>query len=362
QMGEAWWSLANLKTFRFEAGDLAAIRAQLARGDLADEDRFHLEFALGKALEDAGDYGASFAAYAQGNALRRKSLDYDAEETHRAMLRSRALFTPDFLAARAGQGCEAPDPIFILGLPRAGSTLIEQILASHSMIEGTMELPDIPAIAKRLGARKAKDQESAYPEVLAELSAEELRALGEEYLERTRGQRKLGRPLFIDKMPNNFAHVGLIRLILPNAKIIDARRHPLGCCFSGFKQHFARGQGFTYDLTDLGRYYADYVALMAHFDAVAPGRVHRVIYERMVADPESETRALLDYCGLPFEDACLRFYENDRAVRTASSEQVRRPIFTDGLDQWRNFEPWLDPLKAALGSVLEAYPDAPATP
>jgi hypothetical protein len=230
------------------------------------------------------------------------------------------------------------------------------------MIEGTMELPDIPAIAKRLGARKAKDQESAYPEVLAELSAEELRALGEEYLERTRGQRKLGRPLFIDKMPNNFAHVGLIRLILPNAKIIDARRHPLGCCFSGFKQHFARGQGFTYDLTDLGRYYADYVALMAHFDAVAPGRVHRVIYERMVADPESETRALLDYCGLPFEDACLRFYENDRAVRTASSEQVRRPIFTDGLDQWRNFEPWLDPLKAALGSVLEAYPDAPATP
>ncbi len=362
QMGEAWWSLANLKTFRFEAGDLAAIRAQLARGDLADEDRFHLEFALGKALEDAGDYGASFAAYAEGNALRRKSLDYDADETHRAMLRSRALFTPDFLAARAGQGCDAPDPIFILGLPRAGSTLIEQILASHSMIEGTMELPDIPAIAKRLGARKAKDQESAYPEVLAELSAEELRALGEEYLERTRGQRKLGRPLFIDKMPNNFAHVGLISLILPNAKIIDARRHPLGCCFSGFKQHFARGQGFTYDLTDLGRYYADYVALMAHFDAVAPRRVHRVIYERMVADPESETRALLDYCGLPFEDACLRFYENDRAVRTASSEQVRRPIFTDGLDQWRNFEPWLDPLKAALGSVLEAYPDAPAIP
>lgn len=360
QMGEAWWSLANLKTFRLEAADLAAIRGELARGDLSDEDRFHLEFALGKALEDAGDYEASFAAYAQGNALRRKSLDYDAEETHRAMLRSRALFTPEFLAARAGQGCEAPDPIFILGLPRAGSTLIEQILASHSMIEGTMELPDIPAIAKRLGARKAKNQESAYPEVLAELSAEDLRALGEEYLERTRGQRKLGRPLFIDKMPNNFAHVGLIRLILPNAKIIDARRHPLGCCFSGFKQHFARGQGFTYDLIDLGRYYADYVALMAHFDAVAPGRVHRVIYEQMVADPESETRALLDYCGLPFEDACLRFYENDRAVRTASSEQVRRPIFTEGLDQWRNFEPWLDPLKAALGSVLEAYPDAPA--
>jgi hypothetical protein len=222
-----------------------------------------------------------------------------------------------------------------------------------------MELPDLPAIAKRLGGRARRDEPSAYPDMLAELTADQARALGEEYLARAAPQRKLGRPLFIDKMPNNFAHVGLIQLILPNAKIIDARRHPLGCCFSGFKQHFARGQGFTYDLTDLGRYYSDYVALMDHFDRVLPGRVHRVIYEAMVGDPEGEVRRLLDYLGLPFEEATLRFYENDRAVRTASSEQVRRPIFTEGLDQWRNYDAWLGPLKAALGPVLDAYPQVP---
>jgi hypothetical protein len=222
-----------------------------------------------------------------------------------------------------------------------------------------MELPDLPAIARRLGGRYLKSEASAYPEAVANLDAAELAALGEEYLARTRPQRKLGRPFFIDKMPNNFAHVGLIHLILPNAKIIDARRHPLACGFSGFKQHFARGQGFTYDLTDIGRYYADYVELMAHFDAVLPARVHRVIYEQMVADPEAQVRLLLDYCGLDFEPACLKFYENDRAVRTASSEQVRQPIFTEGLDQWRRFEPWLDPLKSALGPVLEVYPSVP---
>ncbi len=222
-----------------------------------------------------------------------------------------------------------------------------------------MELPDIAAIARRLGEKRKKSDASAYPEMLEGLDAAELKALGEEYLERTRVQRKLGRPLFIDKMPNNFAHAGLIHLILPNARIVDARRHPLGCCFSGFKQHFARGQGFTYDLTELGRYYADYVDLMAHFDAVLPGRVHRVIYEDMVADPEHEVRRLLDYCGLPFEDGCLRFHENRRAVRTASSEQVRRPIFTDAVEHWRHYEPWLTPLKDALGPVLDVYPAAP---
>jgi tetratricopeptide (TPR) repeat protein len=359
-LGEAWWSLANLKTVKFSDADVAAMRAEAQRPDISDEDRFHLQFALGKALEDAGDYEASFEQYRLANALRKQSLDYDADETSSHLARSRALFTRGFFAERRGQGAQAPDPIFILGLPRAGSTLVEQILASHSAIEGTMELPDMPAIAKRLGARARRDEPSAYPDILAELDADALRALGEEYLARSAPQRKLGRPLFIDKMPNNFAHVGLIHLILPHAKIIDARRHPLGCCFSGFKQHFARGQGFTYDLTDLGRYYSDYVALMDHFDAVLPGRVHRVIYESMVADPETEVRRLLDYCGLPFEEGCLRFYENDRAVRTASSEQVRRPIFTDGLEQWRNFEPWLGPLKAALGPVLAAYPAAPA--
>jgi tetratricopeptide (TPR) repeat protein len=359
-LGEAWWSLANLKTFRFTDGDIASLQAALARADISEEDRFHLDFALGKALEDAGREEESFSAYSRGNALRRASLDYDPDETRRHVLRSRTLFTPEFWTAREGWGCPSPDPIFILGLPRAGSTLVEQILASHPRVEGTMELPDMPALAKRLGARSRRDQDSAYPDVLADLDADACRALGEEYLARTAPQRKTSRPFFIDKMPNNFAHVGLIRLILPKAKIIDARRHPLACCFSGFKQHFARGQAFTYDLSDLGRYYADYVDLMSHFDAVLPGHVHRVIYERMVADPEFEVRALLAFCGLDFDPACLRFYENDRAVRTASSEQVRRPIFTEGLDQWRGFEPWLGPLKAALGPVLVAYPEAPA--
>jgi cytochrome c-type biogenesis protein CcmH/NrfG len=359
-LGEAWWSLANLKTVAFSDEDRAAMEAQARRSDLTDEDRFHLHFALGKALEDAGDYAASFEHYAAGNALRRLGITYDADDTSSHVARSRALFTPAFFAERAGAGSQAPDPIFIVGLPRAGSTLIEQILSSHSQVEGTQELPDIIALARRLGGRSKSAAESAYPDALADLSRHDLKALGEEYLERARVHRKLGRPYFIDKMPNNFAHLGLIQLILPNARVIDARRHPLGGCFSGFKQHFARGQTFTYDLTDLGRYYADYVELMAHFDAVLPGRVHRVIYEQMVADPEAQVRRLLDHCGLPFEDACLKFYENDRAVRTASSEQVRRPIFTDAIDHWRNYEPWLEPLKASLGPLIDAYPDIPA--
>ena len=361
RLGEAYWSLANLKTFRFDEADLGAMHSQLERSDLTEEDRFHLHFALGKALEDAGDYEASFEHYRQGAALRRAGVAYDADETHAHVERSRALFTPEFFADRAGAGSKAPDPIFVVGLPRAGSTLIEQILASHSAVEGTMELPDIISIARRLGGRRRRSDVSAYPEVLADLPPEELTAIGEEFLERTRIQRKLGRPLFIDKMPNNFAHVGLIHLILPRAKIIDARRHPLGCCFSAFKQHFARGQAFTYDLEELGRYYADYVALMAHIDAVLPGRVHRVIYEQMVEDPEREVRRLLDYCGVPFEEGCLRFYENERAVRTPSAEQVRQPIFADAVEHWKHYEPWLGPLKAALGPVLDAYPAAPQT-
>jgi len=358
QFGEAWWSLANLKTVKFTPEDVAAMRAQLARQDISDEDRFHLHYALGKALEDAGDAAASFAQYAAGAALRRAGIDYEAEHTTAHARRSMAVFTPEFFATRQGWGCPAPDPIFIVGLPRAGSTLIEQILASHSAVEGTMELPDIIAIARRLGGRHRRESDSSYPENLTATTAEEARVLGKEYLERTRVQRKTDRPFFIDKMPNNFAHIGLIRLILPNARIIDARRHPLGCCFSAFKQHFARGQGFSYDLADLGRYYADYVALMAHFDAVQPGAVHRTLYERLVADPEAQVRALLDYCGLAFEPGVMKFHENDRAVRTASSEQVRQPIFTDGLDQWRAYEPWLNPLKAALGPVLQAWDKA----
>jgi hypothetical protein len=237
--------------------------------------------------------------------------------------------------------------------------LIEQILATHSQVEGTQELPDVTMIARIIGRRTTRADGSAYPRALEKFSADELRTFGEQYLAQTRIQRKTGRPFFIDKMPNNFAHVGLIHLMLPNAKIVDARRHPLGCCFSCFKQHFARGQSFTYDLGELGRYYRNYVELLAHFDAVLPGRVHRVFYENMVEDTEGEVRRLLEYCGLPFEEGVLQFHENQRAVRTASSEQVRRPIFREGMDQWRHYEPWLDPLKQSLGRVLEAYPAVP---
>jgi predicted Zn-dependent protease len=357
-LGEAWWSLANLKTFRFSMDELRQMQAQLARSDLESEDRYHFHFALGKSLEDQQDYAASFEHYRQGNGLRRAQLHYDASQGREHLGRARALFTREFFAARAGQGAPDPDPIFIVGLPRAGSTLIEQILASHSQVEGTMELPDIPAMAHGVGER-GRSSELRYPEALRTLGAGELRALGEEYLARTRIQRKSGAPFFIDKLPNNFLHLGLIHLILPNARIIDARRHPLGCCFSGFKQHFARGQNFTYDLTELGGYYRDYVELMAHFDEVLPGRVHRVLYERMIEDTEGEVRRLLDYCRLPFEPHCLRFYENERAVRTASSEQVRTPIYREGMQQWRHYESWLEPLKAALGPVLEAYPGTP---
>jgi tetratricopeptide (TPR) repeat protein len=359
-LGEAWWSLANLKTVRFDQDDIAHMEAALGLADLSDVDRLQLHFALGKALEDARRDAEAFAHYARGNAIQRARVDYDADETTAQMRRTKALLGRGFFAARAGQGAQRPDPIFVVGLPRSGSTLVEQILASHSQVEGTQELPHIPALAARLAGPARRESEGAYPDILAALSPQELRALGEEYLELCQVHRRLDRPYFIDKLPNNFSHVGFIHLILPRARIVDARRHPLGSGFSCFKQHFAAGQTFTYDQTDLGRYYRDYAELMAHFDAVLPGRVHRVIYERMVADPEAQVRALLDHCGLPFEAACLAFHENDRAVRTASSEQVRQPIFTDAAEHWRRFEPWLGPMKAALGPVLDAYPDAPA--
>jgi tetratricopeptide (TPR) repeat protein len=357
--GEAYWSLANLKTFRFSESDLAAMHALVARPDLGDEHRVHMHFALGKAHEDAGQHAQAFEHYSAANALHRASHPYDPDLNTRRVRRLEQTFTREFFAARAGSGCDAADPIFIVGMPRAGSTLLEQILSSHSLVEGTMELPEIITLAKELRGEAGTQEISAYGEVLATKSGTELRELGEKFLERTRIHRKTARPLFIDKMPNNFLHVGMIQLILPRAKIIDARRHPLGCCFSNFKQHYARGQNFSYSLTDMGRFYRDYVELMAHFDAVLPGRVHRVFYERMVDDTGAEVRRLLDYCGLPFEDACLRFFENDRPVRTASAEQVRRPIYREGVEQWRHYEAWLDPLKEALGPVLSAYPAVP---
>jgi len=358
-LGEAYWSLANLKTFHFTPDDIAAMRVQLARKDIDDEDRFHLDFALGKALEDAGDYEGAFKHYTVANALRRKSQPYHKDQTESFSRRLKTVYTRACFEERKNIGSPAADPIFIVGLPRSGSTLVEQILSSHSQVEGTMELHDIGQMTRELGKWVQKKDDDSYPEVVAELSAERFRELGEEYLQRTRIHRKLGRPFFIDKMPNNFLHAGFIHLILPNAKIIDTRRHPMGCCFSCFKQHFARGQAFSYGLEDTGHYYAEYVALMAHYDSVMPGRVHRVIYEDMVADPETQVRRLLDYCGLPFEESCLRFYENERAVRTASSEQVRQPIYKDATDHWQNFEPWLGPLKDALGPVLPAYPAPP---
>jgi predicted Zn-dependent protease len=360
RLGEAWWSLANLKTFRFSPADVQALRTALAREDLSEEERLHFEFSLGKALEDASSYKESFAHYAAGNALRRKSHPYYAEANSEFVRRAQALFTREFFAARAGSGVAARDPIFIVGLPRAGSTLLEQILASHSLVEGTMELADIPQIARQLADRGGADEHAGFFEAVAALTGAELTELGERYLQSTRIFRKRGTPFFIDKMPNNWLYVGLIHLILPNATIIDARRHPLGCCFSCFKQHFARGQSFTYALEDLGRYYRDYLALMAHFDAVLPGRAQRVLYERMVEDTDAQVRSLLSQCGLDFEEACLKFYENERAVRTASSEQVRQPIFREALEQWRHYEPWLEPLKAALGAALTAYPRVPA--
>lgn len=348
--GEAWWSLANLKVFAFTDAECATMRAQLARADLADADRLHLEFALGKALEDRSDFAAAFAHYDEGNSVRRRSLNYDATSTTTMVDRACAAFTPAFFAHCAGAGDPSPDPIFVVGMPRAGSTLVEQILSSHSAVEGTTELPDIPALSGRI---------ENYPEGLADVEPERLARLGQAYLERARQQRKTGRPHFVDKLPNNWLHIGLIRAILPNAKFIDARRHPLGCCFSNYKQHFARGQAFAYSLDDLGRYYSDYVRLMAHWDRVLPGAVHRVFHERMVDDTEAEIRALLAFCGLPFEAGCLRFFETERAIRTPSSEQVRRPIFREGAGAWRDFEPHLGPLKAALGDVLTAYPVVP---
>ena len=351
-LGDAWWSLANLKTVKLDDDDIAAMRAALPQAT-RDEDRYHLHFALGKALEDARDYAASFEHYARGNAMRRAELPYDPDQATAHLAATRRLMTQAAFASRSGSGDPAPDPIFVVGLPRSGSTLIEQILASHSQIEGTMELPDIGSIAADLSGRHETGRPTAasYLDRLLELSPGELAELGRRYLDGTRIQRKTARPRFVDKMPNNFAHTGLIHLILPNATIIDARRGAMATGFSAFKQHFSRGQGFTYDLAELGRYYAEYVAMMAHYDSVLPGRVHRVDHERLVADPETEIRALLAHCGVAFEESCLNFHATERSVRTASSEQVRRPLSTEGIDQWRNYAPWLAPLADELGPL-----------
>jgi tetratricopeptide (TPR) repeat protein len=353
--GDAYWSLANLKTFEFTDQEVEAMSAAVASERCHPREYAALCFALGKAFEDRGQYADAFARYAQGNARRRAELRYSADDNTVGMQELVQCCTRELFERNTGCGCPDPAPIFIVGLPRSGSTLVEQILASHSQFDGTAELPDIIEIARGLSGKKRPQDPSRYPAILHQLEPDQLRQLGEEYIARTRIQRR-GAPFFIDKMPNNFSHIGLIQLILPNAKIIDARRHPMACCFSAFKQLFATGQNFSYDLTQLGRYYADYVLLMAHWDRVLPGKVLRLFYEETVRDIDAAVRRLLEYCRLPFEDSCLRFYETERAVRTASSEQVRRPIYRDAIEHWQQFEPFLDPLKQALGAALTDYP------
>ncbi len=348
--GDAWHALANLKTYSFSEAEIAEMKARVAMPEIGLNDRVHFCFALGKALEDRGEIAESFAFYEQGNGLKCAQSRYTTEGMEAEFAAQKEICTAELFAEKAGAGDPSPDPIFILGLPRAGSTLIEQILASHSQVDGTLELPNILALSQRLRGRN-REGGGVYPACLKDMSGEDFAALGRDYIETTRIHRA-GAPFFTDKMPNNFRHIGLIHLILPNAKIVDARREPMACCWSGFKQLFAEGQEFTYGLDEIGRYYRAYVDLMEHWDTALPGKVLRIQHEDLVADLETEVRRLLDFCGLPFEQSCLDFHETERAVRTASSEQVRQPINSRGLDSWKKFEPHLGPLKSALGPDL----------
>lgn len=347
--GDAYWSLANLKTYRFTPGEVVQMQDHDTEAT-GLEDRVHLRFALGKHFEDCAEYAASFAYYKGANALRKKQLNYSADK-HRARIeRHMEFFSAERVPHLPSSELEAADPIFIVGLPRSGSTLLEQILASHSQVDGTLELHNITSMAQQIDGRRRVDDEPRYPKRLAEMSADDLRALGQRYLDETRIHRQ-GAPYFIDKLPNNFIHIGFIRMILPQAKIIDARRHPMSCGFSNFKQLYASGQEFSYDLIDFARYYRDYVELMAHFDTIFPGAILRVQYEDVVADLDSQVRRILEYCGLNFEGACLNFHRTRRSVRTPSAEQVRQPIYTSGTEQWRHFEAELAPLREALGEL-----------
>jgi tetratricopeptide (TPR) repeat protein len=350
RFGDAYWSLANLKTYRFTDAEIARMRADEAAARIGLEDRYHLCFALGKALEDRAEYAESFEYYARGNALKKSECRYRPEPLERNARLQAEVCTRDFFSARQGVGCDSPAPIFIVGLPRSGSTLLEQILASHSKVEGTMELADILRMVQDLQGRETKDSIPRYPGILAELKPDDFKRLGEKYLADTRVYRT-GKPFFIDKMPNNFRHIGLIHLILPNAKIIDARRDPVACCFGNYKQLFASGQQFTYGVEDITRYYRMYVDLMAHWDQALPGKALRIHHENVVEDLEANVRRILEFCNLDFEPACVDFHKTERRVHTASSEQVRQPINREGIDRWRNFEPWLGPLKNALGSL-----------
>ena len=351
--GDAWYALANLKTFRFSEENIAQMQVLQRTPDLSFMSRIHIAFALGKACEDQGDFPRAFENYELGNQLKRRQTRYTTEQMLAEFVAQKNYVTADVISKQSGKGCDALDPIFIVGLPRAGSTLIEQILASHSQVDGTLELPNILSLAHRLRGRNLVSDRDRYPRVLAELSAEDLTSFGQDYIESTQVHRQSA-PFFTDKMPNNFRHLGLIHLILPNAKIIDARRAPLDCCWSGFKQLFAEGQEFTYGLAEIGSYYRAYVDLMVHWERVLPpGRILKVQHEDVLGDIEGQVQRILEYCELPFEEACVNFHETQRAVRTASSEQVRQPLNRSGQNQWQAFEPYLTPLKEALGDLLE---------
>ncbi|HEY8948241.1 MAG TPA: sulfotransferase [Rhizomicrobium sp.] len=352
--GDAYWSLANLKTYRFSDAEIARMREEEASADIAPMDRYHLCFALGKALEDRGAFSDSWGYYERGNALKRAESRYRPEVIETNTFQQIKICTRAFFDARAGWGAPARDPIFIVGLPRSGSTLLEQILASHSEVEGTQELPDVQRMVLEMQGREPDPDNPRYPAVMADMTAEDFRRLGEKYLADTKVYRS-GRPVFIDKMPNNFRHIGLMNLMLPNATIIDARREPMSCCFGNLKQLFANGQEFTYSIGDIARYYRTYLELMEHWDAVLPGRVLRVRHEDVVDDLEGSVRRILSHCGLRFEQACVEFHKTERSVRTPSSEQVRQPIFRDSIGQWRNYEHWLGGLKSALGDALVRY-------
>jgi tetratricopeptide (TPR) repeat protein len=355
--GEAWWSLANVKTASFGEADVAVIEAALKEPGLSPDSQSQLHFTLGRIFELRRSFEPSFRQYAAGNRIKRDTLQHDPSAVTRGIDHLIRLFSADFFRQRAGFGAAASDPVFIVGMPRSGSTLIEQMLACHSMIEGTSELPHIPAIVGTLSAAFAG---ASYPDLLAGLNSAQARAIGEDYLKRTAPHRRTGRPFFIDKLPRNWSDIGLIQLILPNARVIDARREPMACCFSNYKQFFFNGYPATYALADMGAYYRDYVRLLAHFDTVLPKRIHRVHHEQLVDSPRRELERLLAYLELPFEEQCLDFHRASRPVSTASSEQVRQPLNREGMAAWRPFEPWLEPLKEALGPVLTSYPDVPA--
>lgn len=355
EFGPAYWSMANLKIFKFEDSEVETMLEQVERDDLTAIEDIHFRFAIGKAMEDRKDYDRAWHFYHTGNQRQRAAVEHDPLRFEKRLTAVKDVFTKEFLARRAGAGFEAPDPIFIVGLPRSGSTLVEQILASHSQVEGTAELPILGRIRDSIG-RYRMDGVS-YPEAVRELRDRDLCGYGKQFIDEAARYRSTDRPFFTDKLPNNFAMLGFARLILPNARFINARRHPYDCCLGNYKQLFGQGQNFTYDMLDLAHYYQQYHAIMKHWHEAMPGQVLDVHYEDTVTDLETQVRRILGHCGLPFEEQCLRYYETDRAVKTASSEQVRQPIYTSALGKWRRYDRHIGLWKEQLGAIVDELPD-----